>query len=116
MTDQNPRTDAFGGTSGVPRGDWATDEKWWRENYSSRPYAKADRGFDFYAPAYRYGSAGALRHRSATWDEVEPELRSGWDRYEHRGAARSTWEDIKDAVRDAWDRVTGDRNVNRDRY
>jgi hypothetical protein len=40
-----------------------------------------------------------------SWDDAEPDLRQGWDRYEHRGEHQSAWEDIKDAVKDAWDRT-----------
>ena len=40
-------------------------------------------------------------------DEVETELRAGWDRYEYRKDNTSTWDDIKAAVRDAWDRARG---------
>jgi hypothetical protein len=36
-------------------------------------------------------------------------LRSGWDRYEYRGTARTTWEQIKDAVRDGWDHIVGNK-------
>jgi hypothetical protein len=39
-----------------------------------------------------------------TWNEVEADLRTGWDKFEHRGT--STWERVKDAVRDAWHRAT----------
>jgi hypothetical protein len=40
---------------------------------------------------------------------VESDLRTGWDKYEHRLSGGSTWENIKDAVRDAWHRVTGQK-------
>ena len=85
--------------------DWMTEEDYWRRNYSSRPYAQSDRGYDFYRPGYRYGFESAGQYRGRQWNDVESDLRSGWDRYEHRG--QSTWENIKDAVRDAWDRVSG---------
>lgn len=83
--------------------DWGSEESYWRNNWSSRPYATADRGFDYYQPGYRYGFEAGQQHRGRAWDDVEPGLRTGWDRYEHRGA--STWEHVKHAVRDAWDRV-----------
>ena len=89
------------GTTGVS--DWNTEESYWRDNWSTRPYAHADRGFDYYRPGYRYGHESATRFRGRAWNDVEPELRSGWDRWEHRG--QSTWENVKDAVRDAWNRV-----------
>ena len=94
---------ATGTTTGV--GDWLTEEKYWRDNFASRPYVRTDRGYDYYRPGYRYGFESATRYRGKQWNEVEPDLRTGWDRFEHRG--QSKWEDLKDAVRDAWNRVTG---------
>jgi hypothetical protein len=90
------------GTTGV--GDWTTEEKYWRDNFASRPYIRTDRGFDYYRPGYRYGFESAQRYVGKQWNEVESDLRTGWDRFEHRG--QSKWEDLKDAVRDAWNRVT----------
>jgi hypothetical protein len=60
-------------------------------------------------PGYRYGFEAANRFEDRDWNDVEPELSTGWKSYAHRGA--STWEQMKDAVRDAWDRVTGNRRV-----
>ncbi|HEU4564746.1 MAG TPA: hypothetical protein VFS05_08865 [Gemmatimonadaceae bacterium] len=85
---------------------WSDEDRYWRDNFRSRPYVTADRGYDYYEPGYRYGYESAVHYRGRSWNDVEPELRSGWDRYEHRGTARSTWEDIKDSVRDAWNRIT----------
>ena len=77
-------------------------------NYSSRPYAKADRDYDYYRPGYRYGFESANRHRDRDWNAAESDLRTGWDSYEHRGASsKSTWDEVKDAAKDAWDRVRG---------
>lgn len=84
--------------------DWANEETYWRSAYAQRPYARADQTFDYYRPAYRYGFESANRYRGRRWEDAEPDLRSGWDRYEHRG--QSTWENVKEAVRDAWNRVT----------
>lgn len=93
-------------TGGTTTGtmDWMTEDDYWRSHFASRSYAKVDRGYEYYQPGYRYGFESANRYRGRLWNEVESDLRSGWERYEHR--AKSTWENIKDAVRDAWDRVT----------
>ncbi len=48
-----------------------------------------------------------------SWNEVESDLRTAWDRYEYRG--RSTWENVKDAVRDSWHRITGQKDVDVDK-
>jgi hypothetical protein len=110
-------------TGGTTTGatDWTTEDKYWRSNFASRPYASTDRGYEYYQPGYRYGFESASRYWGRQWNEVESDLRSGWDRYEHR--ARSTWENVKDAARDAWDRVTGgdksratDRGASRPTY
>src|SRR5918912_292673 len=103
---------------------WLTEEEYWRSNYGARPYASADRGFEFYRPAYRYGVESARRYQGKQWNEVEPELERGWETFKGGGWAdfkgeaksESTWESVKEAVRDAWDRVTGgsDRAAKRD--
>jgi hypothetical protein len=87
------------------RVDWSTDERFWRDNYASRPYTDESRGFDFYRPGYQYGYESADRIGRRPWVEAEPDLQRGWERFEGRG--QSTWEEIKDTVKDAWDRVTG---------
>ena len=85
--------------------DWLTEEQYWRSNWTDRPYVTADRGFDYYRPGYQYGYEAANRYRGRDWNDVESDLRSGWDRFESKG--QGTWEHMKDAVRDAWNRVTG---------
>jgi hypothetical protein len=84
--------------------DWTTEEEYWRTNYRNRPYAGAD-DYAKWEPAYRYGFQASRRYQNRKWEDVEHDLRSGWNTYEHRGT--STWEQVKDAVRDAWNRVTG---------
>jgi hypothetical protein len=100
--------------SSAGAGDWTTEDTYWRSNFASRPYAKADRGYEAYQPGYRYGFESAKRYGSRKWNEVESDLRTGWDKLEYK--SQSTWENVKDAVRDAWDRVTGgDRRPDIDR-
>jgi hypothetical protein len=61
--------------------NWEDEERFWRDNYTSRPYAAQDRQFDEFRPGYRYGFESAQRHTGRDWNEAEPELRAGWDRY-----------------------------------
>ena len=84
-----------------------TDDAHWRENYHTRPYARADRPYEHYQPAYRYGATSATRHAGREWNDVEADLERGWN--EARGDSGSAWHEAKDAVRDAWDRVRGRR-------
>ena len=89
------------------KASWETEDNYWFENFTSRPYAMGPDFYDRFRPAYRYGFESAQHHVGRSWDEAEEDLRKGWDRYEHRSANPSTWNEIKEAVRDAWDRVVG---------
>ena len=93
---------------------WDQEDKWWEQNFSARPYATG-RKYDEFRPAYRYGFESGTHHMGRAWNEVESDLRTGWDKFESRPAGGSTWEDIKDAVRDAWHRVTGQKDLDVDR-
>jgi hypothetical protein len=86
---------------------WETEDNFWHENFSSRPYAIGPDYYERFRPAYRYGFESARHHAGRTWDDAEQHLREGWDKFELRGIHKSTWDEVKDAVRDAWDRVTG---------
>src|SRR3990170_4303747 len=92
-----------------PLSDWKTEDDYWRTNYERRPYVGSNRQYETWQPAYRYGFESSRRYPDKRWEDVEGNLRSGWDTYEHRRDLRSTWEQVKDAVRDGWDRVTGKR-------
>jgi hypothetical protein len=87
--------------------DWKTEEEYWRTNYANRPYIRTHQEFDYWRPAYRYGYDSAMKYPGKTWNDVEMDVKSGWDRVQDRGEA--AWEHVKDAVRDAWNRVTGNR-------
>ena len=86
---------------------WETEDNYWHENFTSRPYALGPDYYDRFRPAYRYGFESGRHGMGRRWDDAEPDLRAGWERYEHGGEQPTAWEEIKDAVRDAWDRVTG---------
>ena len=83
------------------------DEAYWRDNWSSRPYASADRGYAYYQPAYRYGVEAARKYQGKQWRDVEQQLREWWDSYEHRDGR--SWDDVQHAARDSWDRARGRR-------
>jgi hypothetical protein len=86
---------------------WETEDNYWHENFTSRPYALGPDYYERFRPAYRYGFESAQHHVGRDWDAAEPDLRRGWDSYQHRGQPPTAWEEIKAAVRDAWDRVVG---------
>jgi hypothetical protein len=97
------------------RASWETEDNYWHENFSSRPYAVGPDYYDRFRPGYRYGFEAAQHYMGRGWDEAEPDLRRGWETYAHRGQAPSAWEEIRDAVRDAWDRVVSGRKSDGER-
>lgn len=107
MTDSNAFDRASPAEDPTWKASWETEENYWFENFTSRPYALGPDYFDRFRPAYRYGFESAAHHMGRSWDEAESDLRRGWDSYEHRGESQSAWDEIKEAVRDAWERITG---------
>jgi hypothetical protein len=89
---------------------WEAEDRFWQDNYASRTYAS---GFSYeeLRPAYRYGYESGRHHMGRTWDDVQNDLRSGWDKFEGKGPGGALWENVKDAVKDAWNRVTGQHDV-----
>jgi hypothetical protein len=85
--------------------DWETEDAYWQSAYPERPYARADRGYEYYRAAYRYGTERATQWRERDWASAERALRDGWSSASDGDSA--SWMDMRDAVRDAWDRVRG---------
>ena len=83
----------------------ASDEAAYRTHFNSN-FASSGAAYDEYAPAYSYGSSMArdAKYHGRAWDEVEPDMKSGWETRSKGGA--STWEKMKAAVRHGWDRMT----------
>lgn len=83
--------------------DPTAEDAYWRDNFRSRPYVTGDATYDDYGPAYRYGVGTYDAYSGNTFDSVEPQLATGWDR--ERGDSRLGWDHAKHAVRDSWSRV-----------
>jgi hypothetical protein len=109
MAAGNPGIDV--GTSGSMQVvDWGPQDEYWRDNYGARPYVQADRSYDYYQPAYKYGHESAFFYGGRAWDtEVEDDLARGWE--QARGASTCTWDEVKEAVHDAYDRTVAHGRV-----
>lgn len=81
----------------------ATEDTYWRDNFSNRPYA-AGAQYDEYQPAFRYGLDSYSKYPNRSFDEIEPELSRDWG--SARGKSSLEWEKAKHATRDAWHRVS----------
>jgi len=92
------------GAMAARKADPVLEDNYWRDNFSSRPYARKDASFDDYSPAYRTGVDSYSRHAGRSFDEIEPELGRDWN--SNRGKSSLEWEHAKPAARDAWDRLS----------
>jgi hypothetical protein len=109
MAAANPGIDV--GTNGSMQIiDWGPQDVYWRDNYGSRPYTKADRSYEYYQPAYKYGHESAFFYGGRAWDdEVESDLARGWD--QARGTSTCTWDEARHAVRDAYEKSRAEGQV-----
>ncbi|HBZ07023.1 MAG TPA: hypothetical protein DEP03_11815 [Massilia sp.] len=82
------------------------DDSYYRNHYNAT-YSSTGSDYDQYKPAYSYGSQmrNSDLYRNRPWDEVEPDLRSNWEK-QNVGKTGSTWENMKAAIRHGWDRMT----------
>jgi hypothetical protein len=94
---------ALAGKGLAKTADLAEEEKYWRSNYSTRPYASGA-SYDDYGPAYTYGASAHEKYPGRPYDEIEPELRSGWAG--SRGSSSLEWDHARHATRDAWQRIS----------
>lgn len=78
----------------------------YRQHFSTH-YANSEYSYNQLVPFYRYGYDLATdpRYASATWDEVETEIKPRWQELNPNG----NWDTFRDAVRFGWDTVRGTR-------
>ena len=93
-----------GAVAGRMKADPVVEDAYWRDNYSSRPYASGGASYDEYEPAYRYGMDSYSKYPDRSFDEVEPDLGRDWPNA--RGRSSLEWERAKHATRDAWHRLS----------
>ena len=83
--------------------DPAAEHAYWRDAHRGEPYYVEGREYDRdYAPAYRTGYEGRVKYDGRSFDEVEDDLASDYERF--RGNDM-TWEEARPASRAAWNRV-----------
>jgi hypothetical protein len=83
--------------------DPTIEHAYWEKEYKNRPYYEAGSTYDDYRPAYQYGWESRSRYRDKSFDDVEADLKSGWEMT--KAKSRLGWEKAKMATRDAWNRV-----------
>ena len=93
----------------------------YRGHYDST-YASSGEKYDDLKPAYSYGTEmrRSDMYRNRPWDDVETDLRTGWDNridgtrdFSTTGSDSSepsAWDRVKNAVRHGWDKMTDDND------
>lgn len=79
------------------------EEMFWKETYIREPYYVAGRNFEYYAPGFRAGWEGRVRHDGRSFDEAEPALQSSYNL--GKSELDPAWQDVKPAARAAWNRA-----------
>lgn len=107
----------IGGIAGAVGGWWAgravseaahkftqEDDSLYRERFENRSDRLADRSYDDVRPAYQLGHIASLNpdYNGRTFDEVEPELSSGWGN--DLRARHGDWSTVRPYAADAYDR------------
>ncbi|VTU00462.1 Uncharacterized protein OS=Crinalium epipsammum PCC 9333 GN=Cri9333_0093 PE=4 SV=1: DUF2382 [Gemmataceae bacterium] len=80
--------------------DPTTEDNWIRE-YAAKSGSQADP--DISRPAYRYGIESGSKYTGRRFEDVEPDLRSGWEASHAKSGV--AWDQARGAVRDAFDRT-----------
>lgn len=93
------------GKSAAEAIDPTAEDAYWRSNYSSRPYVEEGAHYETYQPAYRFGWESRSQNPDRHFDDIEPDLRTTWE----RAQSGMEWERARPAMRDAWDRPNRDR-------
>ena len=79
------------------------EEIFWRETYIREPYYVQGRTYEYYAPGFRVGWEGRVRHDGRTFEGAEPELMAEYNLI--KTERDPTWQDVRPAARAAWNRV-----------
>ena len=91
------------GKSAAESANPTAEERFWRETYIREPYYVKGRTYEYYAPGFRAGWEGRVRHDGRTFEQVEPELKANYNLT--RTELDPGWQDVRPAARAAWDRV-----------
>lgn len=96
---------AYGGKGVAEAVNPTQEEAYWRENHASQPYADRETSFEHYAPAYRTGYEGVMKHPGESYADIETDLALDYQKHDPNSAL--PWDRARPAVKAAWDRVSG---------
>ena len=83
--------------------DPTTEDNWLRDYFNSETDKREGESPEAYRPAYRYGLSNRNAYNGRRFDDVESDLRAGWER--DHGQTGMGWDRARGAVRHAFDRT-----------
>ena len=96
-------TGGLAGKSAAEAVNPTAEETFWRETFVREPYYVQGRAFEYYAPGFRAGWEGRVRHDGRTFEAAESDLRAGYNLT--RTELDPEWPDVRAAAHAAWNRV-----------
>jgi hypothetical protein len=91
------------GSSAAEAVNPTAEELFWRETYIREPYYVKGKTFEYYAPGFRAGWEGRVRHDGRTFEHAEADLKVNYDLT--KSELDPSWMDVRPAARAAWERV-----------
>lgn len=79
-----------------------TEDAYWRDEYTRRPYYRSGRRYEDYEPAYRLGYRSFEVHGGTYDDKLEDEMRQTYEGSGWRGESTLEWDEARGAARDAY--------------
>ena len=79
------------------------EEIFWRETYIREPYYVKGKTYEYYAPGFRAGWEGRVRHDNRTFEAAEADLKAQDNLT--KSEIDPDWQDVRPAAMSAWDRV-----------
>ena len=80
------------------------EELFWKETYVREPFYVAGRSFEYYAPGFRAGWEGRVRHDGRSFDEAEPALKANYNL--SKSELDPLWQEVRPAAHAAWNRAS----------
>jgi hypothetical protein len=96
-------TGGLAGKSAAEAVNPTAEEAFWRETYVREPFYEKGRAYEYYAPGFRAGWEGRVRHDGRTFEAAEPELKANYNLT--KTELDADWQDVRAAARAAWSRI-----------
>ena len=100
-------TGGLAGKSAAEAVNPTAEEQFWKETYIREPYYASGRAFEYYAPAFRAGWEGRVRHDGRSFEAAEPDLQAAYN--STKSELDPQWHDVRPAALAAW--VRADRSM-----